>query len=259
VKQLDRDQVFGFPPLLGQRNLPHPAVRKRSFWREDVDQLIARAKARTEAASRGIQVNGTMQLDEIQTAIREDDFQKHRRGPLKLVLVDSSKLGPVSSRSEGLRKRRQSAPAATEAKHNAKTATSSSGKRSLGGMTDGVKDSSPDDPEEIQPRKKRRTTLKLITKPPAPSPTREKRHGISKGPWTPASAKPTPPDRRSALKRVQSEKAAKGRSTGQTPSKPPSKSAAAEPPRTVTRAKRRHTGPASLASSKSMPHLMADS
>jgi hypothetical protein len=237
-------------------------MRKPYFMQEDVDQMIARAKARNEATSRGIKVNGTMQLDDIEAAIRKDDIQKNRHPRLKLVFVDSSKLGHVNLQSEGLWKRRQSAPATADG-NKAKPAISASKKRSLGRITDGVKDSSPDDPEEIQPRKKHRSTLKLITRPQESTPFRQKRQSIGKTQATPGSKsvgkKATPHGRRSAVKNVQSEKANKGRAISFTPVNAPRKTEAVESPSALGRPRRRTAGTPSLKSAKSMPNLLADS
>jgi hypothetical protein len=245
VKQLERDQVFGFPPLLGQRNLPQSGVRKPYFMPEDVDQLLARSKARREAQSENSKAKGSTQVNEIERPRRKDAVSKKGRPRLKLVLVDSTKMDHPNSTSEGLRKRRQSAPAATEAS-NGKSSTSTSRKRSLGGLIDDVKDSSPDDPDEIQPRKKRRATLKLITKAQETPPARQKRQSTGKAQATPGrkpvANKATPQGRPSAVKNAQSEKASRGRPGGFTPVNTASKTEAAASPSRLGRPRRRNTG-----------------
>ncbi|KKA22845.1 GPI-anchored cell surface glycoprotein [Rasamsonia emersonii CBS 393.64] len=227
-QQVERDQIFGFPPFLGQRNLPRPGPRK--FVREDVRTETAKIKAREAAAQKGLSINRSMSLSDIQAKIREHDHpgsSKRKRPSLRLVLVDSRELtqNNVGLRSEGLRKRRQSAPATIEASRG-QNETPSSRKRQLDGASAGK--SAEPSPADVQPRKKRRSTLD----PEEKTPSRQKRQSLGKASntvervaKTSGSNKATPKDRRhSAVRAIQSEKVSKTKAASFTPASAKQKS-----------------------------------
>lgn len=231
-QQVERDQIFGFPPFLGQRNLPRPGPRK--FVREDVRTETAKIKARVAAAQKGLSINRSMSLSDIQAKIREHDHpgsSKRKRPSLRLVLVDSRELtqSNVSLRSEGLRKRRQSAPATIE-ESRGQNATPSSRKHQLDGTPAGK--SAEPSPADAQPRKKRRSTLNPIDNSEEKTLSRQKRQSLGKtsntverAAKTPGSNKATPKDRRhSAVRAVQSEKVSKTKAAGFTPASTKQKS-----------------------------------
>lgn len=67
-EQLERDRVFGFPPRIGDRNVPQNC---RPFAFEDVEEEKAKAKAREEARSLGISVNGSLSVADIRAMIAQ--------------------------------------------------------------------------------------------------------------------------------------------------------------------------------------------
>ncbi|OKL56496.1 hypothetical protein UA08_08246 [Talaromyces atroroseus] len=198
VDEIRRDNIYGFPPSPGTRNLyqRHPG----QVWRhEKVDGLVGSGSlglADTSGAG------DAMNSDEPGRKTR----YIHRKGlprfkrPLKIVFVDSSKLKvepAAASDKSALRKRRQSAPASGEAnkpKSANKTAgTPGSRKRSLD-MT-GLNSAGNTDQAQHQQRKKRQSTTK--TDDGKTTPARQKRHSTTitftnlKGegqPTTPATA-----------------------------------------------------------------------
>jgi hypothetical protein len=241
-QQVERDQVFGFPPMLGQRNLPRMGPQR--FLREDVGNETAKIKAREAAAQKGLSINRSMSLSDIQERIREHDYPGSSKAnrPLRLVFVDSRKLSQsgVSLRSQDLRRRR-SAPVLVEAKKG-QNETPRSRKRQL------------EEPStaDMESKKRRRSTLNPINNSEAKTPTRQSlgkaksdsagRLGKSK---TPASTKATPKSRQNSLMRtVQSEKVDKSKAASSTPASGKRKSvdapaAAGESPSTEGRPRRR--------------------
>ncbi|KAL1966450.1 hypothetical protein VTN77DRAFT_4592 [Rasamsonia byssochlamydoides] len=261
-QQVERDQIFGFPPLLGQRNLPRMGPRR--FVPEDVSTETAKIKAREAAAQKGLSINRSMSLTDIEAKIREHDHpgsSKTKRLGLKLVLVDSRQLtqGNVNLRSEGLRKRRQSAPAAVE-ENKRDNATSRPRKRQL----DEGRSGQPS-PADLPPSKKRRSTLNPIDNSEVKTPSRQKKQSLGKANYnavqrvvkTPASTKTTPKQRRhSAVRAVQSEKISKTKAAGFTPASGRKSGAdrvrAGESPSTQGRP-RRQAAAALMAQFKSQP------
>ncbi|QKX53675.1 uncharacterized protein TRUGW13939_00755 [Talaromyces rugulosus] len=186
VEELRRDNIFGFPPSPGQRNLSqeHPG----QVWQhEDVDDFLERQvsfQAADEAMAQGLgrsivpRPSDGMDADDSQsTSGNNDETVPRFKKPIRLVLVDSSKLGNGRSRASALRRRRQSAPVSTEQKFAA-TATNTPTKtrrrkRSLGDISidmkdvvldDDVDDNDYDDAAAAEPtpqRKKRRSTALL--------------------------------------------------------------------------------------------------
>lgn len=226
-KEIDRDQVYGFPPLLGQRNLPHSPMRKSRFVEEDVESLLKAREAPKDStyqsSPRGRKGVSKKTLDEP----KGESSPKQKRPRVKLVLVDSSKLGLDRS---GNNYNSQSSPQGRHQTASAATTkdkpTTGSRKRSLPAVNDTAKDSNADNSAEAQPRKRRRSNLQTTAKSQATTtetPTRQKRHSISKTPagnkpTSPTSSKSTPKGRRSIMKKSTSgEQASKPRSIGFTP------------------------------------------
>lgn len=67
-EQLERDRIFGFPPRIGDRNVPQNC---RPFVFEDVEEEKAKFKAREEARSLGISISGSLSTAEIRAVIAQ--------------------------------------------------------------------------------------------------------------------------------------------------------------------------------------------
>ncbi|GAM38407.1 GPI-anchored cell surface glycoprotein [Talaromyces pinophilus] len=198
VDEIRRDNIYGFPPSPGKRNMyqKHPG----QVWRfENVDGLVSQTPTHTKSlrsSDRSVakQVDA-MNVDEsgMKTRyIHKKGFPRFKR-PLKIVFVDSSKLDlPAPSESTAsLRRRRQRAPLFAG---GANSTPSKTRKRSFD-MTSG---SHGESSEQAQPqRKKRQSNVKVDDKS---TPARPKRHSTvgsgtinsnkSGGPSTPATAPP---------------------------------------------------------------------
>jgi hypothetical protein len=70
-EQAEKDRIFGYPPRLGERNLPQQT--NLIFRLEDVEEEKAKVKARDAARLRGIPVDRTMSAAEIKALIAQHD------------------------------------------------------------------------------------------------------------------------------------------------------------------------------------------
>lgn len=178
VDEIRRDNIYGFPPSPGNRNLyqEHPG----QVWRfENLEGLVSQTSTHTKSlrsSDRSVakQVDA-MNVDEsgMKTRyIHKKGFPRFKR-PLKIVFVDSSKVDlPAPSESTAsLRRRRRSAPLFAGANSTpSKTARSNQRKRSFD-MTGG---SHAENSEQVQPqRRKRKSNVKADGKS---TPGRPKRH-----------------------------------------------------------------------------------
>ncbi|CRG90103.1 hypothetical protein PISL3812_07144 [Talaromyces islandicus] len=228
VEELRRDSIFGFPPSPGQRNLSQE--RPGQVWQhEDVEDFLARqvsVQAAAEAVAQGLgrsivpRPSDGSDVDGSQsTSGNMDEAMPIFKKPIRLVLVDSSKLGHGRSRMSALRRRRQSAPVSTEQKSAAATpATNRRRKRSLGDISIDMKDAVLDDDydyngdnaaaatESTQQRKKRRSTALLNSNTEENSPVRYKTKPFGRG--SSSMTRGTPRGRRGGARAVHSEKAA---------------------------------------------------
>lgn len=198
VDEIRRDNIYGFPPSPGKRNLSqrHPG----QVWRiENVEGLVSQTPTHTKSlrsSDRSVakQVDA-MNIDEsgMKTRyIHKKGFPRFKR-PLKIVFVDSSKLDlPTPSESTAsLRRRRQSAPLFA----GANSTPSKTRKRSFD-MTGG---NHAESSQQAQPqRKKRQSNVKADDKSTPARPKRQstvgtvnnnKKNGGNQ-PSTPATAPP---------------------------------------------------------------------
>ncbi|KAI2823046.1 hypothetical protein CBS115989_1756 [Aspergillus niger] len=77
-EQFEKDRIFGYPPRMGERNLPQD--NKMPFFFENVDEVKATIKAREEARKRGIAVDRMMPAAYIQTLIAQHDENAPKDG-----------------------------------------------------------------------------------------------------------------------------------------------------------------------------------
>ncbi|KAB8265839.1 hypothetical protein BDV32DRAFT_144363 [Aspergillus pseudonomiae] len=67
LEQSEKDRIFGFPPRIGERNLPR--ATNFPFMMEDVYHERAKIKAREEARQKGIAVDRSMSVSQIEALI----------------------------------------------------------------------------------------------------------------------------------------------------------------------------------------------
>ncbi|KAL1999315.1 hypothetical protein VTN02DRAFT_4686 [Thermoascus thermophilus] len=132
-EQTEKDRIFGFPPPLGQRNLPRG--EPRPFVPEDVGVETAKIKAREAAAKRGIAVDRSMSLAELEAKIQEHDNPgSSRKRKRALTQVGSARpdarRNNVDTPAGVSRKKRRTEAASVEAVEGTKSAQKSK-KRSL--------------------------------------------------------------------------------------------------------------------------------
>ncbi|OJJ71170.1 hypothetical protein ASPBRDRAFT_604809 [Aspergillus brasiliensis CBS 101740] len=78
-EQFEKDRIFGYPPRMGERNLPQET--QMPFFYENVDEVKATIKAREEARKRGIAVDRMMPAAYIQTLISQHDETAPKEDP----------------------------------------------------------------------------------------------------------------------------------------------------------------------------------
>lgn len=102
-EQVKKDRIFGYPPPVGERNVPRGS--QALFVVEDVEIEKAKVRAREEARKRDIVVHSSMSLDELRGLIREYD----RKNSSNTRSSTPEQAAPVPSDSESgrLRKRRR--------------------------------------------------------------------------------------------------------------------------------------------------------
>jgi hypothetical protein len=93
-EQAEKDRIFGYPPRLGERNLPQQT--SLPFRLEDVDEEKAKVKARDGARLRGIPVDRTMSAEQIEALIAQYD--------------KAGEPAKEEKPASGLRKRRRTEP-----------------------------------------------------------------------------------------------------------------------------------------------------
>ncbi|KKK25978.1 hypothetical protein AOCH_006294 [Aspergillus ochraceoroseus] len=133
--QLEKDRIFGFPPLIGERNIPRELPGP--FLYEDIYQERAKIKAREAAQQRGIAVHRFMSLPEIEALIFQYDSTNHPP-------ASDNATAPKSSNPPSRKRRR------TEATPTANNTAESTG--------------------SIKKPKRRRHNTSESTPPAAPSP-----------------------------------------------------------------------------------------
>lgn len=68
-EQAEKDRVFGFPPRIGERNIPQKS--HAPFMFENVEEEMAKIKARDEARQQGITVDRSLSATEIRALIAQ--------------------------------------------------------------------------------------------------------------------------------------------------------------------------------------------
>ncbi|GIJ82216.1 hypothetical protein Asppvi_000722 [Aspergillus pseudoviridinutans] len=116
-EQAEKDRIFGYPPRLGERNLPQQT--NLPFRLEDVHEEKAKVKAREGARLRGIPVDRTMSAAEIEALIAQYDNagqsepakeQKPASGSRKRRRTEPVNDTPDSTSGTKRRRQNQSAP-----------------------------------------------------------------------------------------------------------------------------------------------------
>lgn len=114
-EQAEKDRVYGYPPRLGQRNLPRNTC---PFEIEDLSGSVSFSRLQQLAQQRKIEVDDSMTSEKVRELIQEHDADYFRRRsghpPLKLRIGNhsSQKLPASPASSETSRKRRRQEPEA---------------------------------------------------------------------------------------------------------------------------------------------------
>ncbi|KAJ9300717.1 hypothetical protein DTO271G3_1881 [Paecilomyces variotii] len=105
LEQIEKDKVYGFPPPMGQRNLPqggdHP------FTTENVDFETAKIRARETAKSMGLTVDRSMSLAELEAIIHSHDASSQAKKRKRGAAVESKTTELTPQRSTGATRKRR--------------------------------------------------------------------------------------------------------------------------------------------------------
>lgn len=77
--QEEKDRIFGYPPVLGSRNLPQGVTTP--FNSENIDLQLGRIRVREAARDRGIQFEPWLPTDQIQVLINQHDENQNNPVP----------------------------------------------------------------------------------------------------------------------------------------------------------------------------------
>ncbi|EED16455.1 GPI-anchored cell surface glycoprotein, putative [Talaromyces stipitatus ATCC 10500] len=156
VDEIRRDNIYGFPPSPGQRNLyqKHPG----QVWRyEDVEDLVSQTPSHTKSLRSAAKQVDAMNVDE------SEGFPRFKR-PLKIVFVDSSKLDLSKLHQDAMlsqrRRRRTAASFANDFKSTPSKPTGDNQRKRSFDMTAGshIENSNQNQPQ----RKKRQSTAAKV-------------------------------------------------------------------------------------------------
>ncbi|KAF5860772.1 hypothetical protein ETB97_001054 [Aspergillus alliaceus] len=154
VEQSEKDRIFGFPPRIGERNLPRETYLP--FVMEDVYHERAKIKARDEARQRGITVDRSMSVAQIEALIGRHGKTDSSQSSATPAPTKSSKPGkPV-----GTRKRRRTEPVAQSVAPSTNESTAESTHKPKRRRKNTVGTSAPT-PSEPEPPSEQPKTLKL--------------------------------------------------------------------------------------------------
>ncbi|KAE8380946.1 hypothetical protein BDV26DRAFT_110178 [Aspergillus bertholletiae] len=106
LEQSEKDRIFGFPPRIGERNLPR--ATNFPFMMEDVYHERVKIKAREEARHRGIAVDRSMSVSQIEALI---DRHSKSGSSSQSSETPAPAKGSKPDRPTGSRKRRRTEPA----------------------------------------------------------------------------------------------------------------------------------------------------
>lgn len=81
LEQAEKDRVFGYPPRMGERNLPREP--NAPFVIEDVDSVLARIRAREEARQSGVSADHLVLSSQTEATAQKHGNAGHH-APLKL-------------------------------------------------------------------------------------------------------------------------------------------------------------------------------
>ncbi|KAE8320255.1 hypothetical protein BDV41DRAFT_6861 [Aspergillus transmontanensis] len=109
LEQSEKDRIFGFPPRIGERNLPR--VTNFPFMMEDVYHERAKIKAREEARQKGITVDRSMSVPQIEALIDRHSKSGSSQSSETPAPAPASAKGLKQDRPTGSRKRRRTEPA----------------------------------------------------------------------------------------------------------------------------------------------------
>ncbi|KAE8321345.1 hypothetical protein BDV39DRAFT_185964 [Aspergillus sergii] len=158
LEQSEKDRIFGFPPRIGERNLPR--VTNFPFMMEDVYHERAKIKAREEARQKGITVDRSMSVPQIEALIDRHCKSGSSQSSETPAPAPASTKSSKQDRPTGSRKRRRTEPAIPSEAPSTNDSTTESTQKPKRRRKNTVGASAPT-PTEPEPSPEKPKTLKL--------------------------------------------------------------------------------------------------
>ncbi|KAK6813202.1 hypothetical protein RU639_010993 [Aspergillus parasiticus] len=158
LEQSEKDRIFGFPPRIGERNLPR--VTNFPFMMEDVYHERAKIKAREEARQKGITVDRSMSVPQIEALIDRHSKSGSSQSSETPAPAPASAKSLKQDRPTGSRKRRRTEPAIPSEAPSTNDSTTESTHKPKRRRKNTVGASAPT-PTEPEPSPEKPKTLKL--------------------------------------------------------------------------------------------------
>ncbi|RAQ46493.1 GPI-anchored cell surface glycoprotein [Aspergillus flavus] len=158
LEQSEKDRIFGFPPRIGERNLPR--ATNFPFMMEDVYHERAKIKAREEARQKGITVDRSMSVPQIEALIDRHSKSGSSQSSETPAPAPASAKSSKPDRPAGSRKRRRTEPAIPSEAPSTNDSTTESTHKPKRRRKNTVGASAPT-PTETEPSSEKPKTLKL--------------------------------------------------------------------------------------------------
>ncbi|KAE8145106.1 hypothetical protein BDV25DRAFT_165380 [Aspergillus avenaceus] len=166
LEQSAKDRIFGYPPRIGERNLPR--AMNTPFIMENVYEERAKIRAREEARQRGIPVDRSLSYGQIEALLNQHHFSGSSQPSATPVSAPTATPASAANASNSnnerstttrSRKRRRTEPAVQQSSANA-IQSSEVSQKAKRRRKDTVGQSTPAPPEQ-PPASERPKTLKL--------------------------------------------------------------------------------------------------
>lgn len=105
LEQIEKDRIFGFPPPMGQRNLPQGDGQ--SFSTENVSLETAKIRARETAKNMGLTVDRSMSLAELEANIHSHDTSNQGKKRKRAGMTESATTQRTPQRVTGASRKRR--------------------------------------------------------------------------------------------------------------------------------------------------------
>ena len=158
LEQSEKDRIFGFPPRIGERNLPR--ATNFPFMMEDVYHERAKIKAREEARQKGIAIDRSMSISQIEALIGRHSKSGSSQSSETPAPAPASAKSSKQDRPAGSRKRRRTEPVIPSEAPSINESTTESTHKPKRRRKNTVGASAPT-PTEPEPSSEKPKTLKL--------------------------------------------------------------------------------------------------